>query len=261
MRVLKWKILLGKGNFLSIAPVQFLGMTLSNFTPGKIGEPAKTLILKNRLGISVSQSLPSVIWERVLDVCVLLVLTVLGFTLIKSVNLGIIGIVAILLFIAIISGLLTVLYIKRFGRLCTKILKRFSFTRSISTEFLETFYNSRIPNQKILKSLGITSVAWLLEGFVIYYSFLALGIVVADPFILATILAFSTIVGVASTLPGGIGTTDVVMTLTITSFGVMPHIAVAGVLLARLLSIWYLNFLGGLSLIYFIKSGIPLVRG
>src|SRR3989338_3224435 len=70
---LKWKVLLDGISFLELFPVQMLCYTLSNFPPGKAAEPAKAVLLKISKGIPISSSLTSIIWERLLDVIVLLV--------------------------------------------------------------------------------------------------------------------------------------------------------------------------------------------
>src|SRR3990172_4880007 len=45
-RIMKWKALLGDISFSRIAPVQLVGVTISNFSPAKAAEPVKALILK-----------------------------------------------------------------------------------------------------------------------------------------------------------------------------------------------------------------------
>jgi len=66
--VLKWNILLNKVGYFELYPVQVLGYAVSNFTPGKAAEPAKAIVLKMRSNVPVAFSLPSIIWERIMDV-------------------------------------------------------------------------------------------------------------------------------------------------------------------------------------------------
>ena len=87
----------------------------------------------------------------------------------------------------------------------------------------------------------------------LYLVFLAVGIELS-PLMLASIFALATLIGFITALPGGIGSTDVVMAVFLGYFGVEKSMAVAGILLARFLSIWYINLLGGISLIYLIKK-------
>ena len=71
LRVVKWMVLLENVGFLELYPIQLVGITISNFTPGKIAEPGKAVLLKIMKNISVSASLPTIIWERILDIVVL----------------------------------------------------------------------------------------------------------------------------------------------------------------------------------------------
>jgi len=255
LRVMKWKVLLDGVSFSSIMPVQMLGMTISNFSPGKIAEPIKGVIFKLKEGRAVSSILPSIIWERVIDVVVLVILAMVGayFFLILDPKFYLISIFVISVFIlALVVGLLT-MYKKGFGLWIFKILKRLPFTGRLSDSFIKTFQESRVNRSKVAYSFVITIIAWVLEGFVLHYAFLSIGINLS-PIILASIFALATLIGIASSLPGGIGSTEVVMTIFLGYFGIEKSLAIVGILLARFLSIWYVNLLGGLSLIYLMKK-------
>ena len=64
------------------------------------------------------------------------------------------------------------------------------------------------------------------------------------------LIALATLVGIISFLPGGIGSMEVSLLFILGLQGVSGPIAVSGLLLARFLSIWYVVFLGLMSLIY-----------
>ncbi len=255
LRVLKWRILLDNISFSKVLPVQLVGITLSNFTPGKIAEPFKAVILKLREGRPVSSVLPSVIWERILDIIVLVILAILGaysFLMLDS-RFFLISAAVIFVFLALLAVALLVLYKRNFGRWVFRALKRLPMINRISENFIQTFQESNVKKSRIFYSFIITAIVWVLEGFIMYYAFLSIGITLS-PIMLASIFALATLIGVASALPGGIGSTDVVMTIFLSYFGVETSLAVAGVLLARFLAIWYVNLLGGISLIYLMKK-------
>src|SRR3989344_3203464 len=175
-RVLKWKILVGV-DYFPLFPVQLFGMTVSNFTPGKAGEPAKALALKTVTGIPVARSLPTVIWERIMDILVLLVLTS-----------------------------------RRFGESLFAMLRTLPPLKGLSSGFLETFYGTSFPKSVLAKSFLVTAVPWILDAVVLYLVLLSLGLempVIA----LAGVISISTIIGVASSLPGGIGSMEAVASL------------------------------------------------
>ena len=60
----------------------------------------------------------------------------------------------------------------------------------------------------------------------------------------------SVMIGIASSLPGGLGTTEVVMTFLLGLNGVESSIAVAASITFRFMTIWFVNLLGGISFIY-----------
>ena len=107
-----------------------------------------------------------------------------------------------------------------------------------------------MKKSRITASLILTAMSWLLEGVILYFSLAALGILPPDPLTLAMIFSLATVIGVASMLPGGMGSTDIVLVLLLSVFGMGSPVAVTGVLLARLISIWYVNLLGGISFLY-----------
>ncbi|MBI4018226.1 MAG: flippase-like domain-containing protein [Candidatus Aenigmarchaeota archaeon] len=245
-RVMKWLVLLQGASFLDVAPVQFLGATISNFTPGKIGEPAKSVMLKSKTGTPVSRSLPSVMWERILDIAVLVLLS---FLLVNTTGLYI---YALGIFAVVVAAFLAVIYSRKFGSFVFGLLRRLPFMGRLSEQFVESFYKEKVPAGRILLSFFFTAAAWLADSAVFYLSFMALGIGLS-PVFFAGLLAVSTIIGIASFLPGGLGSTDAVMILLLSASVATPA-AAAGVFLARALTFWYSAFLGWLSLVHLGKS-------
>lgn len=250
IRCCKWAVLLPGAKFSDVVPVQLLGVTISNFSPGKAAEPAKAILLKMKTGISVSESLKSIIWERILDVLILLLL---AFSALQILAVSGRFLVLSLLSIAIFLILVVVLFlILRRKYLASKILhffRKVPFVDRIDDNFLENFYKQKIVNRKLLVSFLLTFAAWMLDGFVFYFAFRAVGITV-DPLLFAGLIALATLVGIISFLPGGIGSMEISLLFILNSQGVTGPLAVSGVLLARLLSIWYVAFLGLLSFVY-----------
>lgn len=251
LRTLKWKVLLNNVGLLELVPVQILGMVISNFTPGKVGEPFKAFILKARKGINVSEGLSSIIWERIFDLLVLVILAILFIAFMSlTFDMLYIGMVAILIFIIGIGVLLLILTSKRFGERIFRFTKKLPILNKIGDQFIEQFYKStKIPKVKMALSFAITFVCWLIDALVFYYCFMALGIDIG-PAALAGLIAFSTLVAVASSLPGGIGSFEAVLLVLITSMGITTVDATAGILIARLVTIWYGTILGAIFFIY-----------
>ncbi len=248
LRVLKWNVLLNGIGFKELFPIQALGMAISNFTPGKIAEPMKAVLLKLRKGRSVSETLPSIIWERIIDVSVILMLSLFAVNLITG-RFLLLGLLSASVFIVIIAVFIAVLKNKFFGRRVFSFARRFPLLNKITDDFIEAFYASSIKKRNVLLCFFITLMTWLLDSAIMYFSFLAIGIDI-NIFTLAGILALSTIIGVASSLPGGIGSSETAMVLMLGIIGISGTGSIAGVLISRVISFWYGAFIGMLSFIY-----------
>lgn len=250
LRVLKWKVLLTNVSFPDLYPIQMIGITISNFTPGKIAEPVKSVILKSVKKISVSSSLPTILWERVLDIVVLVGFSAFMVNFISAGSgVAYIASASIIVFLAVALATLTVLKSRKFGTMIFSVAKKLPFLGGISEKFIDTFYDFRIAGGKIVSSFFVTSIVWFLEGFVLYFSFLSLGIEM-DPLFSSGLIAVSVLVGVASSLPGGLGSFETVMIFIITGRGIEGSLATAGVLLYRFLSFGLSSIIGGISFVY-----------
>ena len=253
-RVLRWKFIVKNTSFTELFPVQMLGITISNFTPGKIAEPAKALLLKARKGNAVSESLASIVWERIFDLLVLLILAIFGVHLILANNeffvFGVIGIVLVLL---IVSVALLAIQVRSFGIKVFGIARKFPVLRRISNEFINTFYETKFKKKMLGLSFITTAAAWMLDAAILCLVLFSLGIE-SNVLVLAGIISISGILGIASSLPGGLGSTEIVMTLLLGVTGVPATTAITATLLMRFISFCYNALLGGISFIYLSKK-------
>jgi glycosyltransferase 2 family protein len=82
IKAYRWKLLISSQKIDYSYKNTFLAFTSSNFiafiTPGRLGEFAKVLYLKNDTGVPLSKSLPSVITDRLFDVYCLLFFGIFG---------------------------------------------------------------------------------------------------------------------------------------------------------------------------------------
>ena len=247
--VLKWQALLKGVKFRELVPVPILVFRISRFTRGKAAEPAKAILLKAVKDISVSSSLASIIWERVMDVIVLILFSLAAISTLSLGSNFILAVFGVAVFIVIIMMSIGVLYSERFGRKIFAFARKLPVLRKLPANFMDLFYKTRISRMKLLKSFVISFVTWLILGFVLYFSLLAFGVEVS-PLMLSGIVALSVVIGIASSLPGGLGTTEVVMIFLLGIAGVNPTIAAAGALTFRLMTIWFVNVMGGVSFLY-----------
>lgn len=252
-RVLRWEVLVRTG-FFQLFPIQMLGMAISNFTPGKIAEPAKAVLLKMKKGTAVSEALASIVWERIFDLIVLLILAIFGVQLaLANREFLIFGIFGVALVAAVVAIAILALHIKSFGLKIFRIAKKLPVLRRISDDFVNTFYETKFRKRALAASLLITAAAWMLDAVVLKLVLASLG-VDSDIILLAGIIALSAILGIASSLPGGLGSTEVVMALLLGITGVPATTAVAGMLLTRFASFWYNALLGAASFVHLSKK-------
>jgi uncharacterized protein (TIRG00374 family) len=122
--------------------------------------------------------------------------------------------------------------------------------RKISKDFIKSFYKIKIERKRLISCFLITAIPWFLEGVVLYLAFLAIGVSL-NPIILAGVICLSLLIGIASSLPGGLGSTEAVMTIVLgIIFGLTSSVAIAGIMLARFLTFGYGTFVGGLCFLY-----------
>lgn len=249
-RVLKWNVLIKDVSFTELFPVQTLGITISNFTPGKIAEPVKAILLKLRKGVPVSVSLHSIIWERIFDLTVAILMSLMAVHLLASNSkFFFIGFLSIGIFVFLIALLFVILYNKKIGMKVFRLVTKLPVLNRLKENFMTAFYENRLKTTSLIKSFLLTIVPWLLEGVIFYFAFLSLGIE-TSPFVLSGIIVLSVLIGLVSMLPGGLGSTEFVMIILLELIGLRGTTAITGMLIYRFMSFWYGAFIGGLSFIY-----------
>jgi len=253
IRVMRWKVLLKDVTFSEIWPIQLFGMAVSNLTPGKIAEPIKAIVLKVRKNIPVSTSLQSIMWERIIDVIILILFSMVAINIISlGTNFFYLGIISIIIFIILIALILAVMKYQAFGFKIIHFLRRFPVLKNISDDFIRNFYETKTLRKSLILCFALTLIAWILDGLSFYLIFIALGMNIT---FLATIslVSFALLISIVSFLPGGLGSFEVIMVVFLGMFGVTASTATAGVLLARFVTIWYSLLLGGFAFIYLSK--------
>ena len=253
VRVMRWKVLLKDVTFSEIWPIQLFGMAVSNLTPGKIAEPIKAIVLKVRKNIPVSTSLQSIMWERIIDVIILILFSMVAINIISlGTNFFYLGIISIIIFIILIALILAVMKYQAFGFKIIHFLRRFPVLKNISDDFIRNFYETKTLRKSLILCFALTLIAWILDGLSFYLIFIALGMNIT---FLATIslVSFALLISIVSFLPGGLGSFEVIMVVFLGMFGVTASTATAGVLLARFVTIWYSLLLGGFAFIYLSK--------
>ena len=217
-------------------------------TPGKVGELLKCYLLKRSTGEAVSRTSPIVMSERLTDGIAMLGLSATGLVLYRyGIELLLVFLVIVFIGVMIIQNRPIALALISFG-------ERLPFLSQIAHP-IRTFYESSytlLQWRPLLLAILIGLISWSGECGALYFVFAGLGLGFGfDLFIKATfILAFSSLVGSATGLPGGLGTADGsmlgLMRLLVSS---SATIGGAATLLIRLCTLWFGLGLGVVALI------------
>jgi len=250
IRIVRWKLFLKNLNIdstwgecsYSYMPALFL----SNFTPARVGEPIRSYFLKKMKGVSMSKTIPSVIVERAMDV---ISLVILGVFILFTFNLGYIVYVDVFLIILVIIIGIALLRNERVaGRIFGVFFRIFSFHPRLKDakrrreEITERFHSGFRIKKSILSVVFILSLLiWVSEGIIFYLAFLSIGVELSL-FLITSIFAFSILMGVITFLPGGIGSTEFVFALILSSYIPLSQ-ATAGIILGRFLTFWIIMFI------------------
>ncbi|MEM5828782.1 MAG: lysylphosphatidylglycerol synthase transmembrane domain-containing protein [Candidatus Aenigmatarchaeota archaeon] len=257
LRAMKWKVLLDNVTLREILPIQLLSISISNLTPGKIAEPIKSVLLKMKKGVAISKTLPSVILERILDIFVLIILSILGILISSEYLSSKFLIISVVAFTFLLILMILVLIYKSFGVRIFHFLKNFRFFSFLDENFINNFYSAtKIKSKKIISSSLLTFLAWIIDGLIFY--FIALSInkeltVNINLWFFFSTLAISIVASLLTFLPGGIGGTEALMTYILISIGFERSTAGAIVLVGRFATLGYSMILGYLSFIYLSK--------
>ena len=256
LRWLKWDYYLrrlGMGAGVSHADSGLLftsGMVMA-VTPGKVGEVFKSYLLKRVNGTPISASAPIVLAERLTDGLGMLVLMAVGLNLYPPARplfwaLLVAGVVGVF---ALQYRPLVLWLMDQMERL--PLLKRFG-------PYARSFYESSfalLSWRLLLVSTLLSIISWGGECVAFYYVLTGLGVAPSfDLLLIATfVFAASTLFGLVSFLPGGIGTSEASSAALLVALvpGIDLAIATAATIIIRFCTLWFGVSLGVLALLIF----------
>lgn len=241
LRFLKWHYYIGQLGVNKLMWTESLKLFVGGFplavTPGKVGEALKGVWLKQRSGLPVGRGISVVVAERISDGLAVLGLSLFGVLAYPRYWLFFSGGLMILGGAIVLSQIRpAALWVLSAGEKIPLISK---FIHGIR-EFYEGSYALFRPKATMVAVL-LGMISWFGEGIGFYLILVGLGI---EPGIqklgmAVFILAFSTIVGAASALPGGLGAAELSIGSMLTFIaGVSPSEAAAATLLIRLATFW-----------------------
>lgn len=247
LRFFKWHFYLKQIGVRRMALSESLRLFVAGFplavTPGKVGEVFKGIWLMRQTGVPVGRGISVVVAERISDGLAVLALSTLGIIAYPQYWPVFILVLTLLLVVVIVSQIRPLAY--WLMEQCEKI----SFLTRIMQgvrEFYEGSFALFRPGVMLLAVL-LGTISWLGEGIGFYCILLGLGLPPSLQLAASAvfILAFSTVVGAASALPGGLGAAEVsiagMLTLILHQ---NPAVASAATLLIRLATLWFGVVLG-----------------
>jgi len=251
IRSIRWQHLLNKVevkiSLLQSLKLMIPSLFISNISPAKSAEPIRSVLLKKTNGVDVSTSLPSIIVEKILDIILTSLISATGiiFLIYGAVQFSAWILLIIFLYLILLSLLIFVLTSEtRIKIITAKIISMFLFIKGIEKIGNEIVNFSLLTHQSFMKyndtkCLFIASVftllIWVLEGILFYVFFLALNLEIS-PLLAFIMVPISTLVGIVSFLPGGIGSSEATLVIFISPLSTLtPAEILATALLKRII--------------------------
>ncbi|MBW3003731.1 flippase-like domain-containing protein [Candidatus Woesearchaeota archaeon] len=234
-----------KLNFRNSALIQMFGICVAMVTPGRLGEASKIYLLY-RKGIRLSISMSIMIFERLIDLFVLTGFGVLfAIFVVQDARLN-----ALLTLIIVLTVIL--IFLLRYPRLIVRIIpKRFEM---IAKHLRDLKFGGHFWTLILVVVLSI--LTWSLEGAVQWVFAMGMGVDVSL-FSVIAILGVSTVLGLLSFLPAGVGAMDFSVLFLYSIIGVPAEAAISLLLVARVFGT-LMPYIYAIVLMYYYK--IPLSK-
>jgi uncharacterized protein (TIRG00374 family) len=250
LRFLKWHFYLGQVGIRSLSWGQSLRLFVAGFplavTPGKIGEALKGVWLNRLCKIPIGRGVSVVLAERISDGVAVMILSTLGVIAYPQYWPAFLAILGILLLIIILFQIRpAALWLLSLGEKLPLVNRMVHGLR----EFYEGSFALFQPGA-VLVAVLLGVISWLGEGIGFYFILLGLGVPPSTQLMASAVfvLAFSTAVGAASALPGGLGAAEIsIAGMLALVLWESPAIATSATLLIRLATLWFGVALGLLT--------------
>lgn len=242
LRFLKWHFYLGQVGARGISWPQSLRLFVAGFplavTPGKVGEVLKGVWLKRLSNLPIGRGVSVVLAERISDGIAVMLLSTLGVFAYPQYWPAFAIILTLLLAVVVLSQIRpAALFLLDFSAKLP-LLSRISHNLR---EFYEGSFALFKPGAALLAVL-LGTISWLGEGIGFYFILLGLGLEASQSLLASAIfvLSFSTAVGAASALPGGLGAAEVSIAGILTLILKLdPATVTSATLLIRLATLWF----------------------
>lgn len=255
LRWLKWdyylrRLKLGDGVSYGDSGLLFTSGMVMAVTPGKVGEVFKSYLLKRINGTPVSVSAPIVLVERLTDGFGMLLLMGLGLTLYPPARSGFVALVVLS-----VVGVAVLQHRPLFERLLGWV-EGLPLGARVAPKMRDVYATTQqlLGWRVLLISTVLSFVSWGFECVAFYYVLRGLDVPGTLLLLLQAtfIFAASTLFGLVSFLPGGLGTSEVTSVgLLMALVGTSAGVATASTIVIRFCTLWFGVTLGAIALAWF----------
>ncbi len=221
----------------------FLGGFGFSLTPGKAGELVRLLWLKKLANVHPAETAPVAVAERLTDGIAMVILSLAGGLAYPQFIPAALTIGAVLLVaITVIQIRPLALWLLGIGERLPPVAK---FMHHLHTLYDNAYELLRLKNLLIAVTLG--TLAWVSEGVALYLVLRGLGMPAGGQLGLLAVfmLAFASVAGGASGVPGGLGVTEGGLTGMLQLLaGASENVAATATLLIRFATMWFGVVLG-----------------
>lgn len=243
LRYARWHWLLARRGYKvngSYGLIAYFSGFAFTATPGKVGELIRIRYF-NILGVPSDVAFGAFIYERALD---LIVVLILSFLVISRLDLLLVAFSFVIFLIGLLTGV--VLNPALLTRL-NIVFGRYSYHRVaqiilIVRDGLSSCRYCFTPLD-VLISVILGLMAWSLTSYGFMWLLSDLGLLIS-PLEAFTIYPLSILVGAASMLPGGVGSTELSIILLLGTYGVTASIATVAAIGIRFATIWFAVLFG-----------------
>jgi uncharacterized protein (TIRG00374 family) len=242
-RFLRWlyylKILKVSVPLLTNAAIFAAGLSMT-ISPGKLGEVLKSVFVRQASGAPVARTAPAVVAERATDGTGMVAWGFLGaFALGLAPG-------TMVLFLAVAALGIVVLRSKRLSLLAERVLLKLPLLNRLAPH-LGDFHassNELLSSRPLVVGTVISFLSWGLECLAVYLC--AVGLDTDMPFLLVVfVFAVSSLIGVLSMLPGGIGAVEAGLYGQFVAVAGLPAgQAAALTVVIRLATLWFATLIG-----------------
>jgi uncharacterized protein (TIRG00374 family) len=253
IRALRWSILLpvedGQRRVppTRLVPPLLAGQLGNAVLPARLGEPIRALIASRRERIGFTESLGSVLLERLIDVATLAPIALLAAILVGAPSWAI----QVASVVAIGSGAVVVLLATSGVGPLIRLADRFGLGRREAVRSLAARFASTVGGAHrrgaILVAVAISSASWLLDGASFWLAAQALGLDVG--YAGALLISGITVLGTAvPSAPGYVGTFELAAASVAGALGVSGEAALALAVIAHVMTLGPMALGGAVSM-------------